>query len=854
MFKLTQSQGKSLEEFIAKASRENLEFELRLGNFNENHFSPGLSPSDWFRIKNAAYKWASSVSITHSLEVLFDNHKTIQTNQQITHQLKKRLATLDIPEYEMRFGLAQETLLPKQPSSNPKLVRIKTRESLLVEKCFQFDFTQVRQVSIKTTTEKAIAEAKQKLDSQATYEFEIELVHPFVPDVIKKLLNLADIVCKLRQDNFWIIRKSQTLQVQRDLPKVQTNKPITLNRNNLAKFNTLRYSVTDKADGDRAQLFIDSNKRVWIVKNTTVLKTGLTSKTYDSILLDGELVKVINGQGARKFLVFDILNVKDNLKERLAFAEKVVTDIQTDNAPANLQITPQMKTFYFDNLLNNAKTILSSSTDYTIDGLIFTPTNDTLPTYKWKVPSETTIDFYILKTTNENWELHVNCTEQKQQGLAFGKPIKRFTPKGFGSVFKVTVNPKCSTNYGEPFLNGTVVECRFNPETNSFEPIRNRWDKVAKQQPGNFERYAFDAWEQIINPLTLEEVCQKNPFVTRKESEVIGMRTFHNWVKENQLKATNAKTLLDLAVGRGGDLQKWKRLGIQTVIGFDINPEYIAEAKQRRKTVREISAEFFEADLGVKNIKTLLQTTFDVVSCQFAFHYFFKTHETLTTFLQNVSQNLKEGGTFIGTAFDGKRIHQLQKTKCDTFKITKRYPNKPFDELDLCGNAIDVFLCGDTVMSQSTTEYLINFEKLAVIARRFNLKLVSVTPFEDLYREFNKELAPDEKIFSFLNSAFVFKKTNQPTLTEPDITLNELIQAAEDIKKSIEDEPSEDERSEDESESESESEDEKPNLPHGNDLKLQQLKDIARKNKVVGFSKLNKAGLIQVLRAKKVVV
>jgi len=40
---------------------------------------------------------------------------------------------------------------------------------------------------------------------------------------------------------------------------------------------------------------------------------------------------------------------------------------------------------------------------------------------------------------------------------------------------------------------------------------------------------------------------------------------------------------------------------------------------------------------------------FDIVSCQFAFHYSFESLEQAECTLKNVSDHLKPGGFFIGT-------------------------------------------------------------------------------------------------------------------------------------------------------------------------------------------------------------
>ena len=53
-----------------------------------------------------------------------------------------------------------------------------------------------------------------------------------------------------------------------------------------------------------------------------------------------------------------------------------------------------------------------------------------------------------------------------------------------------------------------------------------------------------------------------------------------------------------------------------------------------------------------------LTTGFDVVSIQFAVHYFFRNFEKLSSFLTNVNNNTKVNGYFVGTCFDGEKVFQ----------------------------------------------------------------------------------------------------------------------------------------------------------------------------------------------------
>lgn len=49
---------------------------------------------------------------------------------------------------------------------------------------------------------------------------------------------------------------------------------------------------------------------------------------------------------------------------------------------------------------------------------------------------------------------------------------------------------------------------------------------------------------------------------------------------------------------------------------------------------------------------------FDMVSCQFAIHYFFKTEQDLKGFMANVRDNLRPGGLFITTFMDGASVEK----------------------------------------------------------------------------------------------------------------------------------------------------------------------------------------------------
>ena len=47
---------------------------------------------------------------------------------------------------------------------------------------------------------------------------------------------------------------------------------------------------------------------------------------------------------------------------------------------------------------------------------------------------------------------------------------------------------------------------------------------------------------------------------------------------------------------------------------------------------------------------------FSLISIQFAIHYFFENEKSLDKLVENIDANLKVGGLFMGTCFDGSIV------------------------------------------------------------------------------------------------------------------------------------------------------------------------------------------------------
>jgi len=325
-----------------------------------------------------------------------------------------------------------------------------------------------------------------------------------------------------------------------------------------------------------------------------------------------------------------------------------------------------------------------------------------------------------------------------------------------------------------------------------------------------------------------------------------GLRHFHNlYVKKLLIKSVSksGETLIDYACGKAGDLPKWIDAKLSFVFGIDVSKDNLenrlngacSRYLNARKDTKNMPYALFVHGNSSQNIRNgsamlndkAIQITnaifgngpkdkeiigpgvsrqfgkgiegFNVSSCQFAMHYFFKNPDTLQGFLRNLSECTKYQGYFIGTAYDGKTIFDLLKKKNPgesvqiledgkkVWEIIKSYDHSSFvDDSSSIGYRIDVF---QESINQLIPEYLINFNYLERIMLNYGFKIIDLDEakslglpqgcgfFSDLFDEMSNEIsinkfkannygkAPNmtkyEKNISFLNKYFVFKKINK---------------------------------------------------------------------------------------------
>lgn len=441
-----------------------------------------------------------------------------------------------------------------------------------------------------------------------------------------------------------------------------------------------------------------------------------------------------------------------------------------------------------------------------------------------------------------------------------------------------TGKPQMYTTEGnDVFFDNDIVEFSYDltkPYGWRWVPLRVRYDKKVSNKYAT----ANSNWKSIHSPVTERMITKGIDIPVQSVSEdkyynnsgtkhlTDNMKNFHNlYVKKNLIKFVSNKgdTLIDYACGKGGDLSKWIYSKLSFVFGIDNSKDNIENrlngacarylnAKKKNKSILQAmfvngnsgfnikDGQGIETDKEIKIVKTIFgdgkesvgagvdklyriaEQGFNISSCQFALHYFFKDPKMLNGFMTNIAQCTKLNGYFIGTAYDGKTIFNklINKKKNETIQLThqnkkvweikKEYDSNEFkDDSSSIGYKITVF---QESINQYISEYLINFNYLKRVMEQYGFEPLldqeardigfksSIGSFKELHTEMMKHIKKNsdkkldygnahlmqsfEKEISFLNNYFIFKKVREVNTTNVNIDIEDYADG-ENLKSSI---------------------------------------------------------------------
>ncbi|KAI7828789.1 guanine-N(7)-methyltransferase domain-containing protein [Gamsiella multidivaricata] len=233
----------------------------------------------------------------------------------------------------------------------------------------------------------------------------------------------------------------------------------------------------------------------------------------------------------------------------------------------------------------------------------------------------------------------------------------------------------------------------------------------------------------------------------RKESTIFRLKSFNNWLKSVLIGryARPRDRVLDVGVGKGGDLLKWSKARISYFTGCDIASKSIEQARERYRTMRNppFEAHFHAMDCYSEPISNVVpsEIVFDMVSMQFCLHYSFETEAKARMMLHNVTSQLKPGGVFIGTIPDAYWIvKKLKSESDDALQIGNSIYSIRFERRDIFDKfgAKYWFHLEDAI--DDCPEYLVHFPTFQKLAEEYGLELIYNKKFHQVYEEASQEL------------------------------------------------------------------------------------------------------------------
>ena len=409
------------------------------------------------------------------------------------------------------------------------------------------------------------------------------------------------------------------------------------------------------------------------------------------------------------------------------------------------------------------------------------------------------------------------------------------------SLIKMLPNKEIRCDNGDKIDDEIIVEFNYDSnETNPslrWKPMRVREDKTRIYRQGVLSKtlndfsVACNIWRSIHNPISQNNIIgneriANNMDVAELSSDDIyysrtiqnearlshQMLVFHNHGIKDLLYSKPSKkgSIVELACGQGGDLNRWIKNEYRFVLGVDLvknniySPNHGAYARLLRERKRffinmknvnnmifpemvfavgDCSKSIKTGDCAISDdpsrddkdsynvLKVVFNKSnrridtqynkiigrgvngFDVCSCMFGIHYFFKNEETLDGFLLNVSQLLNVRGVFFCTFMDGEKIETDIKNnggdKIEGFKkLSNRKEDKgePIwailrsydkDEVSPYNKQINVFI---ETTSKLIPEYVVSYEFLIEKCKDYGLKIKESELFTETFNKFKSKL------------------------------------------------------------------------------------------------------------------
>ena len=524
-------------------------------------------------------------------------------------------------------------------------------------------------------------------------------------------------------------------------------------------------AITVKYDGTRKLLMILDTGCYMIFPPYYIIKVAepVSVESLLYTIIDGEFMENGYDQAIPTFYSFDLLfhNHIDYRQSHFLDRLKILSSIQKvlneHFKTYGFNISYQQKEYYMSNdFYENVSRALIAGNKHPehTDGIIFQPSiyYRNKHTKKWKPSEKLTIDFRVMRKSDNEYVLMT---------YGYDNRAKRNTLQKFTGSYKFPYKGELKLNsiFEDADINNKIIEFKWDYENGEFIPYRYRNDR---ENPNN-TMVAKEIWDEIREPISSDTLEGKNLILLRK---------FHNEIKKDMLLRSFHKgdIILDIGSGRGGDLHKWKELGLSKVYVVEPNLENIEILKERRNQIYgdDVTAPLIVIiNDKIENTASIIASiskkdTLAGVVAFFSLTFVMETSETFESFIDTITSVIPENGKFIGIVMEGREVEKhlgSDGIRNEAFSII----SKTDIGKEKFGNEINIEINDETSMVKNQTEWLFYFQLLQSSLRGYGFIteshniLDNRTPTRSLNEAF--ELLPkDARLFSSLNQAFFMKR------------------------------------------------------------------------------------------------
>lgn len=322
-----------------------------------------------------------------------------------------------------------------------------------------------------------------------------------------------------------------------------------------------QHAISFKADGNR-MLLILSPVGTFFCSSTISIVPIDTVSTPSTYIVDGELMD-------DTYWVFDMLYSTSNDITTLSYSTRysmLEKALPTISRVYNIRIKPiriPTSTEEFFSAIEWTREYTTSNNIKT-DGIIITGINQVYNTnvYKWKDPSDMSVDFFIGPSTNGN-------------GVLLGSYDKGSIVYHDNYIVDDDLSQHIGTVAEFQYIGGIPVQWRY---------VRTRYDKV---RPNSV--FVLNSILSLHrDPITWNVITGRSLSLMRK---------YHNRVKRAVYDMMDVSTITDIGSGRGGDLSSWIRNHLN-VIAVEPDPVNVSALLERASDahIEHIDNSYYDID------------------------------------------------------------------------------------------------------------------------------------------------------------------------------------------------------------------------------------------------------------------